>query len=97
MTIFKIFHNFSDNLRQILLRTIATTQKAMLSNVVLYIPCKKSGKYVLNISTRLIWLSPKLKACTHNPIIERGILKQNNPMNVKIFKSFGVKGFIYYS
>ena len=97
MAIFKIFHNFPDTFKQIILRIIAITQKARLKRVVLYIPCKKSGKQLLNILTRSAWLSPKLKACTHIPTIEKGITKQNNPMNVKIFKSFGVKGFIYYS
>gem|GEM_PF-5750177 len=41
MAIFKIFHNFSDTFKQIILRIIAATQKAILNRVVLYIPCKK--------------------------------------------------------
>jgi len=44
MAIFKIFHNFPDTFKQIILRIIAITQKARLKRVVLYIPCKKSGK-----------------------------------------------------
>ncbi len=44
MIIFKIFHNFPDNFRLILLREIAEIQKNTLRNVVPNLPCKKSGK-----------------------------------------------------
>jgi hypothetical protein len=96
MTIFKIFHNFPDNVRLILLSIIDNIQKAILNIVVSYLPFKKSGKYLSNIATQSAWLFPKLKACIHNPSIKRGIDKKKNPVSVKIFKIFGVKAFMCF-
>lgn len=94
--IFKIFHNFPDNVRLILLSIIDNMQKAILNIVVSHLPFKKSGKYLSNIATRSAWIFPKLKACIHSPRIERGIDKIKNPASVKIFKRCGVKAFMYF-